>query len=154
MDQLFNPADYVRITNEDESSVEKGKKVIKGRYAGKDYVFPFGEPVDISLDAARHIFGFENDNKATALARLGWTKSSDDLEEGIERLKRIRFEDLQKFVEVPRAKRAATLPRTEHARPLVKVGGNPGAAASAVAPEDPPVDEDAQGDEPDIAQAI
>lgn len=150
---LFNPADYVRITNEDPQSVERGKKLVRGRFNGEDYVFPFGVAVDIPIDAANHIFGLNSDDKSNALARLGWAQSSSDVDSAIERLKRIRFEDLPQFVEVPRAKRTAST-QTEHARPLVKVGGNPGAAASAVAPEDPPVDEDAQGDEPDIAQAI
>ena len=47
------------------------------RYAGDDYCFPPGEKVLIPIDAARHMFGFQNPDKTDALVRLGWTTKLD-----------------------------------------------------------------------------
>jgi hypothetical protein len=130
---VFNPADWIRIINLDEASVvgrgAKSKKVIIGRYNGKDYVFPFGEPVNVHLDVARHLFGLGSDDKSAALARLGWAKSSDELPEAIERLSNIHFEDLPELMEAARFKEIT------HASGLVKGDGTAG--STKVLPNDP-----------------
>jgi hypothetical protein len=118
--EVFNPANFVRITNLDEASVigrgAKAKKAIQGRYNGKDYLFPFGEPVNVHLDVARHCFGLGLDDKSTALSRLGWVQSSADFPDAIERLSNIRFEDLPELMEASRFK----APEIAHASGLVK----------------------------------
>lgn len=43
-----------------------------GRYDGKDYDFPKGDPVIVPVDAAVHIFGMQETNKAIIYARHGW----------------------------------------------------------------------------------
>jgi hypothetical protein len=125
---VFNPADWIRIINLDEDSVvgrgAKAKKVIIGRYNGKDYAFPFGEPVNVHLDVARHLFGLGSDDKSAALARLGWAKSSDELPEAIERLSNIHFEDLPELMEAARFKEIT------HASGLVKSDGTEGVERS------------------------
>jgi hypothetical protein len=45
---------------------------IRGRFAGVDYDFPPKKDVPCDEDAARHIFGFGEPDKAAALLRLGW----------------------------------------------------------------------------------
>jgi hypothetical protein len=130
---VFNPSDWIRVTNVDEASVigrgAKARKVIIGRYNGKDYAFPYGEPVNVHLDVARHLFGLGSDDKSAALARLGWAKSSDELPEAIERLSNIRFEDLPELMEAARFKEIT------HASGLVKGDGTAG--STKVGPNDP-----------------
>jgi hypothetical protein len=101
---------YVRVTN--------GNKSFVGRFNGKDYKFDQGKPVDISLIAARHIFGFGLEDKTSALNRLGWARSSDELEAGLEKLAKVSFDDIPDLVEVPR--------RTGTAGPPVSAGGTKG----------------------------
>lgn len=114
--EMFNPADYVRVTNKDEASVERGKKLIRGRFNGKDYVFPYGKPVDVPIVAAMHIFGFGMDDKSQALARLGWARTSDEVENAMARMKEITFADLPAMMEVPRDMASGSV------RPLGKTG--------------------------------
>jgi hypothetical protein len=78
---------FVRITN------QTGKKII-GRYDGEDYEFLHGEPVDVPEPVAAHVFGFGVPDKAAVLARLGWATTSDMVDEGLQKLGRIKFEDI------------------------------------------------------------
>ena len=48
------------------------------RYAGQDYLFPPGEKVLISEQAATHMFGFNRVDKTDTLARLGWANPRFD----------------------------------------------------------------------------
>lgn len=104
--EVFNPANFVRITNMDAASTigrgPKSKQAIIGRYNGKDYLFPYGEPVNVHLEVARHVFGLGLDDKSAALARLGWARTSDELPDAIERLSNIRFDDLPELMEAAR----------------------------------------------------
>src|SRR5271166_4839859 len=103
---VFNPADWIRVTNRDEvSTVGRGtaiKKEIRGRFNGKDYVFPIREPVNVHVEVAKHIFGLGVDDKSAAFARLGWIKSSDEIPEALERLQNIHFDDLPELLEQAR----------------------------------------------------
>jgi hypothetical protein len=118
--EVFNPANFVRITNLDAASTigrgAKAKQVIQGRYNGKDYLFPYGQPVNVHLEVARHCFGLGQDDKSAALSRLGWARTSDELPDAIERLSNIRFEDLPELMEASRFK----APEIAHASGLVK----------------------------------
>jgi hypothetical protein len=132
---VFNPADWVRVTNNDWLSVmgkgEKQRKEIRGRFGGKDYVFPYGEPVNVHLEVAKHIFGVGSDDKSAALARLGWVKTSDEYEEAVQRLLNIKFDDLPELMEAARFKSADVA----HASGLVKGDGTAGVAQAT--PKDP-----------------
>jgi hypothetical protein len=61
-------------------------KPLKDGFCGTKYEFKVGETVEIPVEAAAHIFGYGNDNKEPYLARLGWAKTSNDLEEGLKHL--------------------------------------------------------------------
>lgn len=132
---VFNPADWVRVTNMDEHSIvghgERAKKIIHGRFNGKDYSFPYGEPVNVHVEVARHLFGLGQDDKSFALARLGWVHTSNEIEGGLDRLRNIKFDDLPELMEQARFKSSDVA----HASGLVKGGGTEG-TASAV-PKDP-----------------
>ena len=76
--------DTVVVTNETD-------KVIKGRYAGKDYVFPVGQAITLPINAAQHIFGFKLADKTGALTRLGWMVNSEQIETAMEKLGLVKF---------------------------------------------------------------
>lgn len=59
------------------------EKPLKDGFSGVMYSFEPGKTIEIPEDAARHIFGYKDDVKEPYLARLGWAKTSNDLEEGL-----------------------------------------------------------------------
>lgn len=62
-----------------------------GRFAGKNYEFPPGEPVSIPEKAAEHIFGLAETNKTGALNRLGLLMPGGSLKEALKALDNVRF---------------------------------------------------------------
>jgi hypothetical protein len=81
---MIDLSDHVRVTNETG-------RVIYGRYDGVDYVFPPRKHVDVHVNVARHVFGFDLEDKSHALSRLGWMTTSDQLEEAYAELAKIKF---------------------------------------------------------------
>lgn len=126
---VFNPQEFVRVINCDPNSEVRGKKMITGRFDGKDYVFPFEQPVDVHIAVAKHIFGFGLDDKTAALNRLGWATHSAAVDAALERLMLIRFDDLPQLMEVPRTKGGRN--KTGSASTLGKAGEPEGAEDSA-----------------------
>ena len=59
---------------------------LKDGYAGVFYEFLPGKTVEIPLETANHIFGYEDSNKEPYLARLGWLKNSSELDKAMELL--------------------------------------------------------------------
>jgi hypothetical protein len=64
----------------------RSDKPLKDGFAGQFYEFKIGSTVEISEEVAKHIFGYGDENKEPYLARLGWAKTANDLDEGLERL--------------------------------------------------------------------
>ena len=64
---------------------------ISGRFEGKDYVFETDKEMEISEDAAKHIFGYGVDNKEPYFVRLGWMKMNTDLPRALERMADVSF---------------------------------------------------------------
>ena len=67
-------------------------------YDGKLYVFPPNEKVELSEEAARHMFGFQEDDFTAILHRKGWgfkynpdSKKYEDDPDGIKKLKKFVF---------------------------------------------------------------
>jgi hypothetical protein len=58
------------------------KKLTDG-LGGVFYEFPKGKTVEIPEEVARHIFGYKEDDKEPYLARLGWIKTHNELDEGL-----------------------------------------------------------------------
>ena len=67
------------VTNNSDQELKDG-------FGGVFYEFKPGSTVEIPEEVARHIFGYEDDNKEPYLARLGWIISQNDLEKGMELL--------------------------------------------------------------------
>jgi hypothetical protein len=61
-------------------------KILKDGFCGQFWTFKIGETVELHEDAARHIFGYKVEDKEPFLARLGWIKTTNDLEDGLARL--------------------------------------------------------------------
>lgn len=59
---------------------------LKDGFGGVFYDFLPGKTVELSEEAARHIFGYNDPNKAPYLARLGWVKSTKEMQDGLDRL--------------------------------------------------------------------
>jgi hypothetical protein len=65
---------------------------LRGRFDGEDYLFPPKKPVCISLDAAKHIFGLGDEDKAPALNKLGLLiPGKDTVEQALAKLDNISF---------------------------------------------------------------
>lgn len=62
-------------------------------FSGVPYLFEPDTTVEIPIEAARHIFGYEDQNKIPYLVRLGWIKSMNDKKQGIEILAKWELSD-------------------------------------------------------------
>ena len=51
--------------------------------------FPVGSTVEVSEAAARHIFGYQDDDKEHYMARLGIVKTRNEISEGLKILEKI-----------------------------------------------------------------
>ena len=69
----------VFVTNNTEHEVCDG-------YDGKFYDFPIGECVEVPIDIAIHVFGYDQEDKKPYLTRLGWVKSGTDYKQGFKTL--------------------------------------------------------------------
>lgn len=97
------------VTNETD-------KAFSGRYAGVNYYFAIGTPVELSSEAATHIFGFGHEDKSASLRRLGWLITSDQEEAALARLTQVKF-----GAAPPSSEADADL--SGNAGPLVNAGG-------------------------------
>jgi len=70
----------VYVTNRRDEVFEDG-------YSGVRYTFVPGKATEIPVEAARHIFGYGEEDKEPYLCRLGWIKTKNDLPEGIKLLR-------------------------------------------------------------------
>jgi hypothetical protein len=85
------PRDIVFVTN-------KNDFFHSDRFDGADYTFPPGEKVQVPVEAATHMLGFNLKDKTETLVRLGWASKFDDVAkrtvedpEGIKKLARFVF---------------------------------------------------------------
>ena len=79
-------SDLVFVTNNSE------KKLV-AEYAYEEFVFPQGVTVKISHQAAKHIFGYGDNNKEPYLSRLGFIRLHSELDEALERLSQFEISD-------------------------------------------------------------
>lgn len=68
------------------------------RYAGEDYVFPPGQKVMLTMEAAQHMFGVGLPDKTGVMHRLGWafkynpqTRAFDEDKDAVTKLKNFVF---------------------------------------------------------------
>ena len=68
-----------------------GSNPLVDGFNGVTYNFACGEEVEIPEVAAKHIFGYGDDNKEPYLVRLGWMKMNTDFPIAMERLGKFSF---------------------------------------------------------------
>jgi hypothetical protein len=57
----------------------------------ESYEFPINKTVALSPDAAKHIFGYGVDDKEPYLARLGWIRLHNEINQGLEKLSKFEI---------------------------------------------------------------
>jgi hypothetical protein len=67
------------VTNNSDQDLKDG-------FGGVVYDFKKESTIEIPEEVARHIFGYKDEDKMKYLARLGWVKTTNELESGLERL--------------------------------------------------------------------
>lgn len=104
-------SELVFVTNNSE-------KKLTAEYAFEEYNFPVGVAVALSPQAARHIFGYGDNNKEPYLARLGFIRLHSELDEALEKLSQfeISSEHPQKNRSLPSAVGVVPLPVERQAR--------------------------------------
>lgn len=89
---MIERPNFVRVVN-------GNKEKIVGRFDGEDFEFLPGKPLDIPLVVAAHVFNFGREDKSQALNRLGWLRTSDDMEKAMAKLNKISFTESPPLVE-------------------------------------------------------
>lgn len=74
----------VFVTNKTDETFEDG-------FAGEWWRFEPGVSVEIPEEAARHIFGYKDEDKVPYLIRLGWTITRMDLPKALEKLSKFEI---------------------------------------------------------------
>jgi hypothetical protein len=120
--------------------INNNAQPLRGRYDGKDYLFAPGKAVTLDLEAATHIFGLGEDDKSSALNKLGLLiPGRDTMEDALAKLDKVAFlegrtvfdGDGEEEDEKPRGKRTG-------GRPHVSVpGGDTGVASQEAASANP-----------------
>lgn len=83
--------------------VNHSESELVDRFNGIDLVFPLGKKVLLDEDAARHVFGFGEEDKAPYLARLGWIRSNGDYTEAMKRLAKFTFSMFDPYAQLDEA---------------------------------------------------
>jgi len=73
------------------SVTNKWVKPVEASFEYVLYRFPINEAVEIPVEAARHIFGYEQENKVPYLTRLAFIQTMNDIPEGIKILDKFRI---------------------------------------------------------------
>lgn len=68
-----------------------GSDALTDAFDGTQYVFEPGQEVEIPEIAAKHIFGYGEDDKAPYLVRLGWMKMNTDEPRAMAKLREFSF---------------------------------------------------------------
>ena len=79
-------SELVYITNNSD-------KKLTAEYAYKEYTFQVGETVELPIQAARHIFGYGDNNKEPYLSRLGFIRLHSEFDEALEKLSKFEISD-------------------------------------------------------------
>jgi len=72
------------VTNNGDFDFEDG-------YAGSRYTFSCKSTVEIPIEAAKHIFGYGEQDKTSHLIRLGWLRMSNEVDRAMEKLNKFSF---------------------------------------------------------------
>lgn len=135
------PATYLAVTNTSQES-------LAAAFHGDLYEWASGETLNLSQDAARHIFGFGMEDKSAAFHRLGWltTRPEHNLKTAMAKLAQIHFAPVKQVFELnagaPNARRGRKVSGSD--RSLAAAGVSSGDETDISSPAAP--DEDGAAD--------
>jgi len=109
--------DTIFVTNHSDIELVDG-------WNGVKYDFKPGTTVELPTSIATHIFGYGVENKEPYLARLGWTKSQNDMKDGLAILSKWEFTN-----EAPKKDRVLSPVVEKVPLPFKKAGGKIPSAA-------------------------
>jgi hypothetical protein len=69
----------------------KSDKPLVDEYAYKTITFPVNETVEVPVAIARHLFGYEQEDKVPAMVRIGLIKTTNDIDEGLAKLAKFQI---------------------------------------------------------------
>jgi hypothetical protein len=72
----------IYVTNNSDQDLRDG-------FGGVFYDFKKGVTVEIPEEAACHIFGYGKEDKSPYLARLGWIKTANEYQEGLDSFRKV-----------------------------------------------------------------
>lgn len=75
-------SEFVFVTNNFD-------KELKSEYQYEEYTFPIGKTVKVTTEAARHMLGYELEDKEKHLAQLGLIRLHSEVEEVTEKFKKV-----------------------------------------------------------------
>lgn len=127
------PTTYLEVTNH-------SAETLVAAFHGDEYVWEPGEKLNMSEDAARHVFGFGLSDKSSAFHRLGWlnTKPDGQMKDALNKLKLFQFTPVQQVFQMAERKERKAKKAGGSDRSLAGAGENSGAVD---APEASPVDD-------------
>lgn len=73
--------------------VNKTDTELHAGWAGAQYAFKPNAPVEIPFDAAQSLFGYGLTDKFEFVVRFGWTTTTNDLPQALERLNKFEISD-------------------------------------------------------------
>jgi hypothetical protein len=124
------------------------ERPFKGRYDGKDYKFLPGVPVDLSVEAAAHIFDLAKEDKSQALNMLGVLRPGDSYEEALKVLDGFSFQEGKTVFDDELAPRRG---RKGSGRSSPQAATGPGGNTGGEPARSPPGDHDE--DDPELEDA-
>jgi hypothetical protein len=69
----------------------RSEKPLIDEYAFQTYKFPVNEAVEVDIAVARHLFGYEQEDKLPAMVRIGLCISTNDIEDALKRLEKFEI---------------------------------------------------------------
>jgi hypothetical protein len=115
---VLDTSDYIRVTNNSGQD-------IKGMYEGNVYLFKNGQPLDVHIVVAQHIFDFGREDKLKCFHRMGWVDHINTYEQAMERLSKISFDEVPSpTLDISPSKRGRS--KISKPTPLVNAGVDDG----------------------------
>lgn len=73
--------------------VNKTETELNAGWAGAQYAFKPNAPVELPIEIAQNLFGYGLDDKFEFVVRFGWTQTSNDLPQALERLAKFEISE-------------------------------------------------------------
>lgn len=73
--------------------INKTTDMLIDGWDGKKYEFLPKKPVEVPTTVAQHVFGYGLRDKTEAVIRLGWSKTANDMPEGLAKLEQFEISE-------------------------------------------------------------